>query len=204
MKLRRPAGLTVHADEGHWHSQEYLDIVAKRVVFSRAHVCLCTSILMASIVEVLWIVLPMHSASGQLPDHPLFTLVESYVTFGLVVEISLRAVLEKRAFCQKFSNVFDASVALISIASSVLFAAGQGEKLVETIVVTARVVFRLLRLLSLSRSFRQQQQALSQKHLEVRLDLSPRGAGQEVGALIGGFALEDGACEDGGVALTAV
>jgi len=185
--LRRAAGAGGHEGKSAWHHRgEYVDILAKRVVFSRAHVCLCSSILVASVVEVLWILLPMHSASGQLPDHPLFTLVESYVTLGLVIEITLRALLEKRSFCRRWSNVFDVVVAAVSIASSALFVAGLAnglaEKLLETIVVTARVVFRLLRLLSLSRSFRQQRSSASQKHLEVRMDdLSPRGAGGAAG-----------------------
>ena len=45
----------------------------------------------------------------------------------------------------------------------------EAEMLIGTILVTARVVFRLLRLLSLGRGFRQRQQAADSKHLEVRM-----------------------------------
>ena len=151
---------------------EYADILAKRVVFSRAHTVLCTSMLLAGLVEVLWILLPIGSGAGSLPEHPLFVLVEGYVTLGLLVEILLRAVLQRGEFCQKWSNVFDVTVAAISVLSSALFAAGletPAEMLLGTVIVTARIVFRLLRLVSLSRGFRQQARA-ADRQLDVCLD----------------------------------
>jgi len=162
---------------------EYVDILAKRVVFSRAFVCLSSSILVAGVIEVLWIVLPIRSGYGRVPNHWLFLVVEGYVTIGLIVEILLRAVLEKREFCSKWSNVFDVAVVAGSVASSVLYAAGletEAEMLLGTIIVMVRVMLRLLRLLAGARGFRQQQQA-AEKDLEVRMDidmddLSPGGA----------------------------
>ena len=107
-------------------SAEYADILAKRCVFSQMRRVACTSsILFAGVVEVLWILLPINSGVAQLPDHPLFTLVEGYVTAGLVSEIVLRAILEgRREFCQKWSNVLDVGVAAVSLFTALLWAAG--------------------------------------------------------------------------------
>ena len=164
-------------------SAEYADILAKRVVFSRAHVACTSSILFAGVVEVLWILLPINSGVAQLPDHPLFTLVEGYVTAGLVSEIVLRAILEgRREFCQKWSNVLDVGVAAVSLFTALLWAAGlesDGEVLLTEIIVTARVVFRLLRLLSLSRGFRQHQASADSRKLEVRWDVDIGGGGDD-------------------------
>jgi len=174
--LRRPyvakddESLSDRGDYG--TAAEYVDILAKRVAFSRVHVLLCSSILVAGVIEVLWILLPIRSAAVSVPHHPLFKLVEGYVTVGLVGEIALRVVLEKREFCQKWSNVFDVVIAASSVTSVALFAAGletEAEMLVGTIIVTARVVFRLLRLLSLGRGFQRHQHTADCKHLEVRM-----------------------------------
>ena len=171
---------SAHTTDVHQNRSEYADILAKRVVFSRGHTILCTSMLIAGCVEVLWILLPMGSGVGSLPDHPLFLLVESYVTLGLLCEILLRLVLQRGSFCKRWSNVFDVSVAAISVVSSALFAAGletPAEMLLGTIIVTARIVFRLLRLVSLSRGFRQQQYAADRK-LDVCMDVEEGADGE--------------------------
>ena len=158
---------------------EYADILAKRVVFSRAHTLLCSSMLVAGVVEVSWIVLPISSGSGQLPDHPMFILVEAYVTLGLVLEIALRIILQRREFCQRWSNVFDIVVASVSVVSAALYATGletPAEMLLGTIVVVCRIVFRLTRLVALSRGFRAQRAASATKldiDLEASSDFSP-------------------------------
>ena len=140
---------------------EYFDILAKRVVYSRAHSCLCGTMILAGVAELSWILLP-NGGIGQLPEHPCFVLLETYVTLGLLVEIALRAVLQRRAFLQRWSNLFDCLVVLVSVLSSALFAAGletPAEMAVLGLVVTGRVAFRLLRLLALTKTFQQHQQA---------------------------------------------
>ena len=151
-------------------SSEYVDILARRVVFSRTHTLLCTSVILAGVVEVLWILLPTPSSGvGRLPDHWLFGAVETYVTIGLLGELLLRLALQRRGFWRNRANLFDASVVGISLLSSLLYALGAEtpmEALFAEAVVIARVVFRLLRLFTATKGLRRQQQASDTK-LEI-------------------------------------
>ena len=119
-------------------SSEYVDILARRVVFSRTHTLLCTSVILAGVVEVLWILLPTPSSSvGRLPDHWLFGAVETYVTIGLLGELLLRLALQRRGFWRNRANLFDASVVGISLLSSyhgaqIFEAIGIGDDVVES------------------------------------------------------------------------
>lgn len=170
MKPRRAVGASYETDDDS-RAMEYADILARRVVFSRAHSAVCTSMLAAGVVEVLWIV--AHSfRTSRLPDHPLFVVIESYVTLGLFGEILLRAAMQRREFCRKWANIFDVAVAGVSVVSSALFYAGletPAEMLLGTIIVTARILFRLMRLVAVSRSLRENQRSADRK-LDVCMD----------------------------------
>ena len=153
---------------------EYADILAKRVIFSRAHAVLCASMLVAGVVEVLWIFHELRTSTGerQLPEHFAFAVLETYVTIGLVGEILLRVILQRKDFCLKWTNIVDVSVAALSVISSALFAAGletPAEMLLGSIIITARIVFRLVRLISVSKGWRQHQLA-ADRSLDVSMD----------------------------------
>jgi hypothetical protein len=77
-------------------AREYANILAKRLVYSRTHTCLCSSMIGAATIEIAWIIAPQAGGVGHLPDHPLFMVIEAYVTVGLVCEILLRFALSKR------------------------------------------------------------------------------------------------------------
>lgn len=161
-------------DDSHSSRVAYADILARRLVFSRVHTAVCATMLVAGVVEVLWILLTAISGSGGggLPTHPLFIFIESYVTLGLLGEILLRVAMQRREFCRKSTNVFDVVVATVSVASSALFYAGMetpAEMLLGTIIIISRIVFRLMRLVSVSRGFRQTQLAADRK-LDIDLD----------------------------------
>jgi len=149
---------------------EYVQTLAKRMVYSRTYAAFYLSVILAGIVEVVWILLP-HGGVGQLPDHILFTVVENYVTLGLLCDISMRAALQRRRFCREVANLVDTFVLTVSITTSVLMAIGretEAELLVAEVLITVRVVFRLLRLRSITRSF-QRQQAAADRKLEINL-----------------------------------
>ena len=158
--------------------------------------------------QVAWIILPGPSSGfGQLPDSVLFTAVETYVTIGLVCELLLRAVHGGiRNFCRVKANVFDSVVAAVSVLSSILIAAGletPAELLVAEFLVIGRILFRLSRLLAISKSFQRQQQAAYRK-LEININLgdphelsqpsSPIGDLQEAGCVPWGGDVEAGGC----------
>ena len=165
-------------DEGEpsMRPQEYLQILAKRVLFSRLHSFLCATVIAAGVVEVLWILLPTtDSGIGHPPDHWLFQIAESYVTLGLVGEIVLRLALEGwHTFFAKRANQFDLVVAGLSGLSSLLYALrleSPAEMAAAEVMVLVRVVFRLLRLVTVTKGMRRHQQAAGRKlELEVRLD----------------------------------
>lgn len=169
----RLTSLATTDGEGELNASEYMDILAKRVAFSRAHTLLCGTVIAAGVIEVLWILLPSAGGVGQLPHHRLFVFIEGYVTLGLLGEIALRLILERGAFCQQRSNLFDVSVALLSVLSSALYAIGMEtpvEMVISEMIVLLRIAFRLLRLLSLTKGFQRHQQAADRKlELEVRL-----------------------------------
>ena len=155
---------------------EYVEILARRILFSRLHSTLCATVLGASVIEVLWIVLPSSASGwGHMPNHWLFFIVESYVTLGLMGEIALRVALERRAFFDKRSNIFDTIVAVVSVIVSLLYTAGLEtamEFAAAEALVTLRIVFRLLRLLSLTKGFKRHRQAADRKmELEVKMEL---------------------------------
>ena len=79
------------------HRIDYVDVLAKHLLVSHAHTIACAAMIVASVIEVVWILLP-HGGVGRLPDHPVFVLVESYVTLGLLAETALRVVLQRRDF----------------------------------------------------------------------------------------------------------
>ena len=155
---------------------EYIDILAKRVLYSRAYTGFYASLICAGVAEVAWILLPTSGGVGVLPKHGAFTMVECYVTVGLVLEMVLHAALQRHAFWRKPENYFDALVAAVSITSTVSLVSGvetRGEALFADLIVTSRVVFRLLRLLSITKSF-QRQQLTADRKLDVRrLRLEP-------------------------------
>ena len=201
---------TSHTSRG-----EYVQILAKRLVYSRAYTIFYASMIIAGIVEVrvnrivahtaarcerapqqpgrtltgraprqvLWIILPGPSSGfGQLPDSVVFTAVETYVTIGLVCELALRAIHGgMKSFCGAKANIFDSAVAAVSVSSSVLIAAGletPAELLVAEILVIGRILFRLSRLLAITKSFQRQQQAAHRK-LDINLgDVSGNGSSQ--------------------------
>ena len=127
--------------------------------------------IVAGVVEVLWILLP-HGGVGRLPDHPLFVAVETYVTVGLLGEVCLRLTLQGCEFFRQFSHLLDLAVAVISVLSSILFVTGMesAEQMAfAEMIVIARILFRLLRLLALTKGFQRQQQAADRK-LEIVLE----------------------------------
>jgi len=129
------------------------------------------SVIAAGFVEVAWILL-QQGGIGTLPKETMFTVVETYVTLGLVFEICIRASVQWRRFFQSVANVVDAAVAAISVTSSLLLASGletKTEMLVAESLVIGRVLFRLLRLLAITKAF-QRQQAAADRKLEVNLD----------------------------------
>ena len=65
---------------------EYIDILARRLAFSRFYTCFFISVIVAGIVEVLW-VLSSDGGVGQLPKDTSFVVVETYVTVGLALEL---------------------------------------------------------------------------------------------------------------------
>ena len=151
---------------------EYIDILAKRVLYSRAYTVFYASLICAGVAEVAWILLPTSGGIGVLPKHGAFTTVECYVTVGLVLEMALHAALQRHAFWRKLENYFDALVAAVSIVSTVSLVSGvetRGEALFADLLVTSRVVFRLLRLLSITKSFQRQQGAADRK-LDIEFD----------------------------------
>lgn len=169
-----------HADEEYAITSYEL---AKRVVFSRTHTVLYSTVIAAGVWEVLWILLPTRTSGiGGLPDHWLFGAVETYVTLGLLGEIVLRLLLQRHDFWRSRANLFDAGVVGISLLSSLLYYAGAQtriEALFAEVLVVARVVFRLLRLLTATKSLQRQQQAVDQK-LEVRFGTEGGGGSSEV------------------------
>ena len=178
--LRKRPALTLDIEAGGEPSSsssalsrnEYIDILAKRVLYSRAYTVFYASLICAGVAEVAWILLPTSGGVGMLPKHGAFTMVECYVTVGLVLEIALHAALQRRAFWRKPENYFDALVASVSIASTVSLVSGvetRGEALAADLLVTGRVVFRLLRLLSITKSFQRQQGAADRK-LDIEFD----------------------------------
>ena len=182
MLHKRSQNATLDEDEDDQRI-EYADILAKRVVYSHAHALVCASMLVAGVVEVLWILglLTVSTGASHLPDHPLFALLEIYVTLGLVGDILLRLVLQRRDFCRQCANIVDVGVASVSIVSLVLFEAGletPTEMLLGTIIVTGRIVFRLARLIAVSKGWRQHQRAADRK-LDVQLDVCMDGGSSE-------------------------
>ena len=162
-------------------NSEYMQILARRLMYSRAYTFFYASMIVAGVVELVWILVPGMSGNGfhQLPTSPWFTAVETYVTVGLVCELGLRATLKPTNFCRSPANVFDSVVALVSVLSSLLVAFDletPTEMLLAEGLITARVGFRLSRLLLLTKGFQRQQQAAYRKldiNLGDTLDLPP-------------------------------
>ena len=169
----RTAAASTDGESSALAASEYVDILAKRVAFSRTNALLCGTLIAAGVAEVLWIVLlAVTGRPGQLPDHWLFVLIETYVTLGLLAEIALRLALERSAFFRQLSNIFDISVALLSVLASTLYAIGREtpvEMAISELIVTLRVVFRLFRLLSVTKGFKRHHQAADRKlEIEIR------------------------------------
>ena len=178
-----PSTSSAHGDESAY--DEYVDIVAKRVLYSRAHTCVCSTMIIAGTIEVAWTLLP-HSGVGHLPHHPFFVFVEVYVTLGLLGELALRAALQRKDFCRRRVNLIDGTVALISVLSLVLYAAGletPSEMLFAEVVVFARVAFRFLRCWSLTKNFKRQQQ-VADRQLDIVLgDVEGGDSGETISML---------------------
>eukprot|EP00962_Isochrysis_galbana_P014223 scaffold4058_cov121-Isochrysis_galbana.AAC.5 len=130
--------------------------------------------------------------AGHLPTSSLFSVVESYVTLGLLAELGVRAAMQQRAFCAHRSNWVDMAVAAVSLLTSLLILAGletPAEMLLAEAVIATRVAFRLMRLVSISHAFRQQQQAAGHK-LDLSID-PEAGGGSRADAFEGDDFLEE-------------
>jgi hypothetical protein len=172
---------SVHAGD----VDEYVDILAKRVIHSNAHTCLCGSMIVAGTIEVAWTLLP-HGGVGQLPHHPFFVFVGVYITLGLVGELVLRAALQRHDFFRRRVNLIDGFVAPVSVVSLILFGAGletPGEMMFAEAIVIARIAFRFLRCYSLTKTFQRQQQVANSK-LDIVLADVELGDGGEMASML--------------------
>ncbi|EOD20161.1 hypothetical protein EMIHUDRAFT_255537 [Emiliania huxleyi CCMP1516] len=179
----------------------YVQTLAKRISYSRAYTAFYVSVILAALVEarkgarsaaqdaacqqhplprpqVVWILLlglsDSSSTGRRLPVSPLFTVVETYVTVGLLAELVVRGAMQQRAFFAHRSNWADMAVAGISLLTSALLLLGletPAEMVLAEALVFGRVAFRLMRL-----AFRQQQAAAGHK-----LDLSVHNGGDIYG-----------------------
>ena len=146
-------------------AREYINILARRLIFSRFYSCFFVSLIVACITEVLWVLLPHGGGVGQIPTDTAFVAIEAYVTVGLALELLLRGILQHKTFwlfCSECANVLDCVVVALSILSNILtFTGHQTETgmVLSEILITGRVIFRLMRLGALTKSFRRQQAA---------------------------------------------
>jgi hypothetical protein len=158
---------------------EKLDIFVRRAYVSEGYKLLCCSFVAAGVLECTWLI----CSGGELPLHPLFVLLEGYVTVGLLAEVLLRAALERRQFWRRAENLIDLSVSVLSVLTALLGAFGKetpAEMLMAEFIITARIVYRLVRLVSVSKQLRRHHKA---HQLEVRFDSDTGCTGELVDGL---------------------
>lgn len=193
----------------------YVQTLAKRISYSRAYTAFYVSVILAALVEarkgarsaaqdaacqqhplprpqVVWILLlglsDSSSTGRRLPVSPLFTVVETYVTVGLLAELVVRGAMQQRAFFAHRSNWADMAVAGISLLTSALLLLGletPAEMVLAEALVFGRVAFRLMRLVSISQAHPRRPHRLHTARTEASPPLHA-GAGLPTAAGSGG------------------
>jgi len=143
-------------------SDEYLQTIASRLLYSRSCGVYYFSLLAASVTEVVWILhpwaVPGHERRIDYPDSWLFFLVELYLTAGLFGETALRIVRQRAAFWGQCGNVFDAAVCVLSLVSFALPLLKLAREMEVALlsIMAAWVWLRMARLLSVARTLHRQ------------------------------------------------
>jgi len=160
---------------------EYVQTVATRVVYSRGYGAFYVSLLAASITEIVWIFHPWtdHCCRLAYPTSPVFFVVESYLTLGLVGDTALRMVWQRGAFWGQCGNVFDVSVSALSIVCFGVYMADIDQEL-EVVFLTLMVVWvalRLARLATVAKNLHSQRRFSAMQTLDV--NFSSEGSEEE-------------------------
>ena len=174
----------------HISSEEYLQTVASRVLYSQACGAFYLSLLAASVTEILWIVHPSldpyhwiidpsHCCRLSYPRSRLFLLIETYLTLGLSAETALRLLWQRSAFWTHKGNVFDAAVCLLSLLSFTLylFEISKDLDVIVLIVMGTWVALRLARLVAVAKNLAQQRSTTEAKRLDVDFEMTTAGVG---------------------------
>jgi len=150
----------------HMSQEEYLQTIASRLLFSRSCGLFYSSLLAASVVEVVWILhpwVPWVESDGLIhyPTSRVFFAVELYLTAGLIGETALRAVLQRAAFWAEWVNVFDTAVCVLSVLAFILGLTPQTQiahnlEVVILVLLASWVALRLARLLTVARKLHRQ------------------------------------------------
>lgn len=171
---RRRERTETNAHTSYVSYNERIETITKRLLYSNTYQALVASLTIAALVETYWLLSPTHgTGAGQPPPHDTtYLVVETYVTLGLTLDLAARLYLQKCDFFRSPANVLDAAIAAASLLTSLLLALGAqlpSEMFVAELLVAGRVLFRLLRLIAITRSFRRQHAAAGRK-LEVVWD----------------------------------
>ena len=154
--------------------EEYVQTVATRVVYSRGYGAFYVSMLAASITEIVWILHPWtdpaHCCSLRYPDSPVFFVVESYLTLGLVGDTALRMKWQGREFWTQWGNKFDFGVSVLSICCFGVYMADIDQEL-EVVFLVLMIVWlglRIARLAAVAKNLHSQRRTAAAGSLDVK------------------------------------
>ena len=153
-------------------SSEYAQIAAGRLIYSRSCGAFYISLLAASLTEIVWILHPwadpMHCCRMAYPTSPLFFVVESYLTLGLIAETGLRFLWQRDAFWLQPANIFDTAVCGMSILSFLLYWRQTSEDLeiVVLLIMLSWLVLRIARLAAILQKIRERRRSTAH-HIDI-------------------------------------
>lgn len=130
--------------------------LADRVLFSTAYFVGYIFVIISNFVLIIWLIVMMSQKKFETRGHWAFIILDLFVNCAFVAEISLQIISQKKHYFEKYSNLFDFAIMLLSILSLCVYFTREGvaeqvEDLLALGLLGIRYALQFLRLVTIIR-----------------------------------------------------
>eukprot|EP01125_Pyxidicula_operculata_P006288 TRINITY_DN2181_c0_g1_i1.p1 TRINITY_DN2181_c0_g1~~TRINITY_DN2181_c0_g1_i1.p1 ORF type:complete len:213 (+),score=36.44 TRINITY_DN2181_c0_g1_i1:7-645(+) len=99
-----------------------ISVFASRLLYSTPYTVFCVILIILNIALLIWEVVEI--TKKEMPDSPIFLVLEITVNLALLGEVLLRVASQQKAYCKYWGNIFDCVVLVASFVAIILFLKG--------------------------------------------------------------------------------
>jgi len=130
--------------------------LADRVLFSTAYFVAYIFVIISNFILIIWLLVMMWQKKFETRGHWAFIILDLFVNCAFVAEISLQITSQKKSYFEKYSNLFDFAIMLLSILSLCIYFTREGvaeqvEDLLALGLLGVRYGLQFLRLVTIIR-----------------------------------------------------